>query len=147
MDRDVEVIGADSPIQRIFFKGECQALIVRESLPKQGYNFVSQDADTLQIGVNHYPAGGKARPHYHPPLERTISVTAEVLHIDSGSCKLFLFETDQHKIYETQLVGGDTVILLAGGHSLDFLEPTKIIEVKQGPYYGAERDKIFFESK
>jgi hypothetical protein len=36
---------------------------------------------------------------------------------------------------------GDTILLIAGGHGFDILEDSKIIEVKQGPYEGAEQDK------
>lgn len=145
MSVDIVNVGEGTAVQKIIAQGLVQAIIVRGSLPHKGYNFVSQDTDTLQVGVNHYLAGSKARPHFHPPLERKISATGEVLHIDSGSCVLFLYDDKQQRIFETSLVGGDTVILLSGGHSLEFKEATRIVEVKQGPYYGAEKDKVFFE--
>jgi hypothetical protein len=34
---------------------------------------------------------------------------------------------------------------MKGGHGFKVLEPTRIIEVKQGPYLGESRDKVFFE--
>ena len=39
---------------------------------------------------------------------------------------------------------GDVILLAAGGHGMTMLEPTEIIEVKQGPYTGVE-DKERFE--
>ena len=36
------------------------------------------------------------------------------------------------------------ILLAAGGHGFEMLEPTEIIEVKQGPYCG-DRDKTRFE--
>ena len=35
-------------------------------------------------------------------------------------------------------------MLVAGGHGFEMLEPTEIIEVKQGPYSG-DQDKTRFE--
>ena len=43
-----------------------------------------------------------------------------------------------------ELVGGDWIVLLAGGHGIELLEPSVLIEVKNGPYAG-EEDKIRFK--
>ena len=42
------------------------------------------------------------------------------------------------------LYQGDVVLLAYGGHGLEMLEDSEMIEVKQGPYAG-EMDKIRFE--
>ena len=134
-------------IQRIRHGNEVYAIIVRAFLPFEGYNFVSADEDSLQVGVNHYKEGDQARPHFHLPLQRALADTLEVLHIVGGSCRLTLFGGDKRKFYNTTLNNGDTVVLLKGGHSLDILESTRILEVKQGPYLGVEKDKVFFEAE
>jgi len=38
-------------------------------------------------------------------------------------------------------------MLLSGGHGFEFLEDTKMIEIKQGPYAGRDNDKIILEVK
>jgi hypothetical protein len=43
------------------------------------------------------------------------------------------------------LEAGDVILLAAGGHGFTMLEPTEMIEVKQGPYAG-DRDKTRFGS-
>jgi hypothetical protein len=43
------------------------------------------------------------------------------------------------------LSAGDVILLAFGGHGFEMLEPTEIIEVKQGPYAG-DQDKTRFES-
>ncbi|RYZ70257.1 MAG: hypothetical protein EOP09_06390 [Proteobacteria bacterium] len=141
----LEIVKATSFCDKITWNGEVQAIIVRSSKTASGYNFVSDNEDSLQLGVNYYPAGTKVKPHRHPPLSRQLTSTAEFLHIDDGSCDLKLFTDDFEFYYETVLNSGDSVLCLRGGHSLNVLDATRIIEVKQGPYYGAAKDKIVFD--
>ena len=136
---------SDQPgIEHVSKDGEVYAIIARASLARSGFNFVSRPEDSLQLGVNHYPAGGQVKPHVHLPLERQLINTLEVLHIDSGAAALVLYDDEKRPFYETQLVAGDTVILIRGGHGLQIQQETRIIEVKQGPYLGPAKDKVLF---
>jgi len=136
---------ATEHIQRVVHGGEIYAVIIRNTLPHKGYNFVSESTDSMQVGVNHYDNGATIRAHFHLPVERALTVTLEVLHFDSGLCLMEIYDEDQKKFFETQVRSGDTVVLMKGGHGFKVLEPTRIIEVKQGPYLGQSRDKVFFE--
>lgn len=120
------------------------AILVRAALPQEGFNFVSRNDDSLQLGVNHYKAGARIKPHMHLPVERMLGNTLEVLHIDSGATSLEIFDEDKQKFYTTQLGAGDTVLLIRGGHALTIAADTRIVEVKQGPYLGPEKDKVTF---
>ena len=51
------------------------------------------------------------------------------------------YESGGKKIGRTVLESGDTILLLSGGHGFNILEDSKMIEVKQGSYYGVEKDK------
>ncbi|MHA1381691.1 MAG: hypothetical protein ACTSRG_25255 [Candidatus Helarchaeota archaeon] len=51
------------------------------------------------------------------------------------------------EISEATLNDGDLIVLLSGGHGFKFLEETKMIEIKQGPYTGRDNDKITLEVK
>lgn len=141
----LEIEKATTFCDKIKWHGEVQAIIVRTSNKADGYNFVSDPEDAMQLGVNYYPAGTKVKPHRHPPLSRSLTSTSEFLHIDAGSCYLKLYSDSFEQYFETVLNSGDTVLCLKGGHSLDMIDATRILEVKQGPYYGAARDKIVFE--
>lgn len=143
----LEITGRGETIERISYNGERFAIIIRAKLPRSGYNFVSEAGDSLQVGVNHYAGGKVARPHFHLPADRALKDTLEMLHIDSGRCNLLLYNDRKLRIYCTEMNSGDTVVLLAGGHALEMLQDTRIVEVKQGPYLGAERDKVFFEEE
>lgn len=136
---------ANAPIERITCDGEVYAIIVRSSLPRRGHNFVTENEDTLQVGVNHYEPGSVIRPHVHLPLQRTVQAAVEVLIIESGSCRLTLFDAQNLPFRDTVLSSGDTVLLRRGGHGLEVLERCRIIEVKQGPYFGPSSDKAFID--
>jgi hypothetical protein len=49
----------------------------------------------------------------------------------------------QEYLESTILEAGDIILLAFGGHGFEMLEPTEIIEVKQGPYAG-DADKTRF---
>jgi len=135
----------EKPVEKVIHENQVYAIIIRRNLPFSGYNFVSDPQDSLQVGVNHYSADTKIKAHYHLPVTRALKDTLEVLHIDSGKCLLTLYDQNQKPFYEVLLQAGDTTVLMNGGHGLKVMENTRIIEVKQGPYLGATKDKVFFE--
>ena len=49
----------------------------------------------------------------------------------------------EYKSYDVIVVGGELLLMLNGGHSLEILEDSKFLEVKQGPYI-EEMDKRHF---
>ena len=52
--------------------------------------------------------------------------------------------TNEHEYWDSFTLGAGDVILLAfGGHGFTMLEPTEMIEIKQGPYLG-DQDKVRF---
>ena len=137
-------MSVDSPIEYVKKGDEVYAILVRTSLPREGFNFVSRDDDSLQLGVNHYKKGVRIKPHMHLPVERLLSNTLEVLHIDYGATSLEIFDENKERFYVTTLNAGDTVLLIRGGHALTIADDTRIVEVKQGPYLGAAKDKVTF---
>ena len=56
------------------------------------------------------------------------------------------FYDDNKNYLESRILNKNDVILLSsGGHGFEMLEPSEMIEVKQGPYAG-EQDKTRFKS-
>jgi hypothetical protein len=53
------------------------------------------------------------------------------------------YDNEQNYIKSTILYSGDVILLADGGHGFKMLEPSEIIEVKQGPY-SEEIDKVRF---
>ncbi len=94
----------------------------------------------------HHQKGKVIPPHIHNRVERAVHLTQEVLFVRKGRVKVDLYNKKQAFLSSTVLEAGDVILLASGGHGLTMLEPTEMIEVKQGPYLG-NRDKIVFSPK
>ena len=134
-------------IETVEHEGLAYAMIIRGNATSDTkYNFLTGETNPLQLGMNFYNAGEVVKAHYH--LQRKIetdSVVQEFLLIGAGRAFLRLYQAeDQKEFTGRQLETGDMVLLLAGGHSLDVQEETKIVEIKLGPYDGKSKDKVVF---
>lgn len=130
-----------------FFRAGQQllAILVRESASSDTkYNFLTEQSEPLQLGVNFYRAGEAIESHTHLPRDIRIDRVQEMLVIGKGKTRLTLFDDERRQVAETVLGSGDLVLLLSGGHGFEILEDTKILEVKQGPYDGKNQDKSPF---
>jgi hypothetical protein len=134
-------------VERIVHRGLSYAIVLRATASSdEKYNFLTGSDNPLQLGVNFYSTGETIKAHYHLPrhLENNSQIQ-EFLLIGEGRTKLILFDADDHTPFtDVELGPGDMVLLLAGGHGFEVLEPTKIVEVKQGPYDGRAKDKVVF---
>src|SRR5690606_39951660 len=90
------------------------------------------------------PTGYVIPPHVHNPVRREVQYTKEVLLIRSGRVRVYFYSEAREYLQSIELSAGDVILLAFGGHGFEMLEPTEIIEVKQGPYCG-EQDKSRFE--
>ena len=133
-------------IQRIYHGNIELALIIRRTYRNDGIEFFTPNSYSQQIGYMNRPAGYVILPHVHKPIQREVHYTKEVLFIKSGSVRVDFYSEDQAYLESTVLEAGDVILLAYGGHGFEMLEPTEIIEVKQGPYAG-DRDKIRFDPK
>lgn len=131
-------------IERIVHGGLELALILRADTPVDGIRFHTESEASLQVGQMLRPKGYLIRPHVHVPVPRTVSYTQEVLFIKSGRVQVDFYDEQQQYLESRELTPGDVVLLARGGHGFRMLEPSEIVEVKQGPYVG-ENDKIRFD--
>lgn len=131
-------------IERIVNEEKELALIIRYTFRKDGIEFFTPSTYSQQIGYMNRPAGYVIPPHVHNPVARDVQYTKEVLFIKSGRLRVDFYSEAQTYLESTILEAGDVILLAYGGHGFEMLEPTEIIEVKQGPYAG-ERDKTRFE--
>ena len=131
-------------IERIIDDDRELALIIRRSFKKDGIEFFTPNSYSQQIGYMSRPTGYVIPPHVHNPVVREVEYTKEVLLIKSGRLRVDFYSETQKYLESTILQSGDVILLAFGGHGFEMLEPTEIIEVKQGPYSGDE-DKTRFE--
>lgn len=130
-------------IDRISHKNQELALIIRRSYSKEGIEFFTPGTYSQQIGYMNRPAGYVIPPHVHNPVPREVQFTKEVLFIRSGRLRVDFYSETQEYLESTILEAGDVILLAIGGHGFEMLEPTEVIEVKQGPYAG-DADKTRF---
>ncbi len=119
-------------------------IIIRSTFQKEGIEFFTPDMFSQQLGYMNRPAGYTIEPHVHNPVERAVVWTQEVLFIKSGKVRVDFFTDGRHYLESRVVSTGDVILLAAGGHGFEMLEPTEMIEVKQGPYCG-DQDKTRFE--
>jgi len=131
-------------IERINSNDKELALIIRRDFHKDGIEFFTPGTYSQQIGYMNRPAGYVIPPHVHNPVLREVQYTKEVLLIKSGKLRVDFYAEDQSYLESTILNAGDVILLAYGGHGFEMIEPTEIIEVKQGPYAGDD-DKTRFE--
>lgn len=131
-------------IERIEDNGIELALILRRNYRSGGIEFFTASDATLQLGYMARPGKYVITPHVHRPVVREVRYTQEVLFIRSGRVRADFYDENQAYIRSTVLDAGDVVLLARGGHGFEMLEPSEIIEVKQGPYVG-EHDKLRFD--
>ena len=120
------------------------ALIIRVEFSKEGIEFFTNDSASQQLGYMNRPEGYEIKPHRHNLVQREVHLTQEVLFIKSGKIRVDFYSNHQEYLESRILNQGDVILLSDGGHGFKMLEPSEIIEVKQGPYCG-EQDKVRFE--
>ena len=130
-------------IDEILHKGRLLALILRAGFRADGIRFFTPDDFSQQLGYMSRPPGYVIPPHVHNAVERSVQYTKEVLFIKSGKVRVDFYDDDQNYLESRVLEAGDVILLAFGGHGFEMLEPTEMIEVKQGPYAG-DADKTRF---
>lgn len=131
-------------IKYIRFKKKLLAIIIQSKYQSQGIEFFTPDNFSQQLGYMRRDKEYVIKPHLHNSVKREVSFTKEVLFIKSGKVRVDFY--NEKKIYfESRVLNkGDVILLAFGGHGFYMMEPSEIIEVKQGPYSG-KRDKFIFD--
>ena len=119
------------------------AIVIRGKHRSMGVEFFTPCDFSQQLGYMFRPQGYAISPHVHNPVLREVHYTSEVLYIKSGCIRVDFYDTNHSYLESRILEAGDVILLAYGGHGFEMLEPTEMIEVKQGPYAG-EQDKTRF---
>jgi uncharacterized protein YjlB len=125
-------------------KKDIIAMIFKKNIVVDGVKFFTSEYNPFQIGIHSRKKGITLSPHVHV-LEKalTISTIQEVLFVTAGEIHVTLFETDGTPVDSVSLTEGDAILLMAGGHGVEFLKDSKIFEIKQGPYPGTTHAKLY----
>lgn len=132
-------------MREIVDNGVVLARLIEENDIQPGLNFYSKDSEFIQVGAWNYDAGTNLNTHIHNVVKREVARTYEVLYIISGSIQATIYNLEEELIETFCVKQGDILILLDSGHGYQILEDdTKVLEIKNGPYLGAEIDRRRF---
>tara|TARA_B100002019_G_C20715785_1_gene332456 strand:+ start:42 stop:473 length:432 start_codon:yes stop_codon:yes gene_type:complete len=131
-------------IKNISHNGNVLAVLISTAYKSEGIEFFTPNDFSQQLGYMNRPKGYVIPPHVHNPVQREVHYTKEVLFIKSGKVRVDFYDDEQNYLESHILNQGDVILLAYGGHGFEMLEPSEMIEVKQGPYAG-DGDKTRFE--
>jgi len=130
-------------VERITINGKLLSIIIRSDFHKEGIEFFTPNEFSQQLAYMNRSEGYTIPPHVHNSVSREVFMTKETIFVRSGKVRVDFYDDDKNYLESRVLVSGDVVLLAYGGHGFQMLEPTEMIEVKQGPYVG-EMDKTRF---
>lgn len=131
-------------IEHIMLGDLTLVVLLRASFRQEGICFFTPGTFSQQLGYMNRPKGYDIPPHDHNAVSRTVEWTQETLFIRSGRVRLDIYAPGTRSyLGSRELHPGDVVLLAHGGHGFHMLEPSEIIEIKQGPYAG-DADKTRF---
>jgi len=133
-------------VEKIYQGKKLIAMIFRSYLQVKDVEFFTDDTNPFQLGAHDRKKGVSLRPHVHTvtkPL--TIKSIQEWLFIPEGKVRVVLYTKKGEVLYRKILTAGDSILLMEGGHGVEFLEDSKIFEIKQGPYLPSHHSKLFLK--
>jgi hypothetical protein len=136
---------ATETIEKVKNLDQTIGIIIRANHRSDGIEFFTPDMFSQQLAYMNRPQGYVIPPHVHNPVKRDVMWTQEVLFVRSGKIRVDFYTDGKHYLESRILYAGDVILLAAGGHGFEMLEPSELIEVKQGPYCG-DQDKTRFEA-
>lgn len=131
-------------IEKIYDGSLLLSIIIRANYSNDGIKFFTPEDFSQQLGYMNRPAGYKISPHIHNEVKREVTLTNEVLFIRKGRIRVDFYCENLTYLESRVLLQGDIVLLANGAHGFEMLEPSEIVEVKQGPYAG-ENDKTIYK--
>ena len=122
--------------------------ILKEDI-KPGLISFSNDDEFLQVVAwGHYEKGKYLQDHWHNEFERTAMRTYEAVYVVKGAIEARIFDLDLVPVETFPVKQGEILILLESAHGYTILEEdTTVLEIKNGPFMGVEKDKTKFQPR
>ncbi|HEX9090164.1 MAG TPA: hypothetical protein VF831_01680 [Anaerolineales bacterium] len=118
-------------------------IIIRADYRPPETTFITSPDLAQQVGFVVYPPGGVIKRHIHKNVDRQNISSSEALFVREGRLEIDIFDAERNLLATRQLNAGDFVLMVSGGHGFRILESTVLLEVKLGPYGGAQDKELF----
>ena len=109
------------------------ATIMRPQLADEGLTFLTDDENFIQVGLWRYQKGKVLQTHYHHTFDRIATKTNESVYVVKGKITCNLYFEDGRK--------GEMIAMFNQAHEYIIEEDSLVIENKNGPYFGPEKDR------
>lgn len=123
--------------------GEPLAYIIRAAFFPSSTTFLTPPEFKQQVGFVVYPRDGEIPRHVHRKIDRRLTGTSEVLIVRTGRCDIDIYNDERDLVATRELMPGDIMLMVGGGHGFRMSEDTVFLEVKQGPYTGLDEKERF----
>jgi hypothetical protein len=133
-------------LEIVTYNGVRYAEIIWADTKVDKTTFFSPADSSFQFGLLAHEAGFIEPPHYHREFERTIRDLQQMFVVQRGIVAVQVFTDGGKLLREVELKAGDAIVLNHGVHAIRVIEDMQCISVKQGPFLGAEFDKVFVDA-
>ncbi|MGD0948049.1 MAG: hypothetical protein ABSA52_11505 [Candidatus Binatia bacterium] len=123
------------------------AEVLRADVHTATSRFFSPPDSSLQLGLLAHEAGFYEPPHTHKPARRLIQDVQQMLIVQRGVVAVEFYAEDGTTFRDVVLRQGDAILLVHGAHAVRVMEDMQCVSVKQGPFLGAENDKVPVKTK
>jgi hypothetical protein len=130
-------------VETIEFNGTKYAQVIWADTRITQTTFFSPAESSFQFGLLAHGAGFEEPPHLHQPVKREINDLQQMFVVQRGVVAVQLYADDKKLLREVVLKAGDAIVLIHGIHAIRVIEDMQCISVKQGPFLGTEKDKLF----
>ena len=134
-----------SAFETIEHNGTKYAEIIWAGTEVKETKFFSPADSSFQFGLLAHKAGFVEAAHYHQPAHRVIEDLQQMFVVQRGVVAVAFFDQNGRMFREVVLRSGDGIVLVHGTHAVRVIEDMQCISVKQGPFLGADKDKIEVE--
>ena len=133
-------------VETVEFNGTRYAEIIWAQTEVDQTTFFSPAKSSFQFGLLAHQAGFVEPPHFHAPFQRTVDDLQQMFVVQRGVVEIQLYNDDGDLLREIVMRAGDAIVLIHGVHAIRVIEDMQCITVKQGPFLGPDKDKIFVEA-
>ncbi len=130
-----------NPVKSIYNQDELVAQVFNLKDIEEGLDFLTEDDSFVQVGTWNYKKDTLLPAHFHNDFDRSALRTQEVVIVLSGKIKCSLYSTDGNFIDDAFLNQNMMIIQYSNAHEYELLEDSKVIEIKNGPYFGPDKDR------
>ena len=128
-------------IKNIIYNDELYSSIFDLNNISEGLDFLTNDESFIQVGTWKYEKGKILDAHYHNTFERKSFITQEVVLVLEGSIICNLYTKDGNFIATEEINENQLIIQYQGIHEYEIMKDSKILEIKNGPYFGPDKDR------